>query len=211
MHMCWFNTVLGWLDTHNGAITALATGVIAWFTISLSNASKRQARLSADQIKLGREEFEATHRPKLRIRNVAFDWGRTDTDWRPRIYFAIVNVGETTATEIQLRVDALLKENGKWDAPIDHWIESISPRLIGDISTGDRQICFAEVPATNSEVLIGGLTQGTTTGKPAMCIAGSVTYRNKMGVGYTTFFVREFDHVLNTFKPSADPEENYED
>jgi hypothetical protein len=86
----------------------------------------------------------------------------------------------------------------------------ITPRFLGDIGTGDNQGCYAETAETIG-VLLGSLKEGTNLGIPIMFIAGHVTYRGKMGAGYSTFFVREFDHVQNTFKPSADPEENYED
>ena len=60
--------LLEWIDAHNGAVTAIATIFIALFTIVLAWVSWRQARLIGRQIELAREEFRATHRPKLVIR-----------------------------------------------------------------------------------------------------------------------------------------------
>jgi len=60
--------IISWLESHNGAITALSTVVIAGFTSALFFVSRRQARLIDDQIRLARDEFHASHPPKLRAR-----------------------------------------------------------------------------------------------------------------------------------------------
>jgi hypothetical protein len=203
---CW----LDWLDAHNGAVTAVATIFIAFFTIALAVVSWRQARLIKQQIVLGTDEFRATHRPRLRIRSIAFDWQRTPDAERPRVHFAIVNTGETTASEIELKVTTVLKYIDRWEVPIGRQVAEITPRLLSDIATGGNQGCYIERPESIG-VLVGSLTKGTNLGIPVMYIAGNVTYKSKMGAGYSTFFVREFDHVQNSFKPSKDPEENYED
>jgi hypothetical protein len=207
---CSLLSVMDWVDHYNGAITAISTFIIATFTVFLVRVSNRQARLITGQIELAREEFDSAHRPRLRIRNIAFDWQRTPGSERPRVWFAIVNTGETTACKIELRVDIVFKYNDKWEVPIDRQIMGISPRFLADIATGDNRGCYVET-TESVDVVIGSLTKGTNFGIPVMFVAGYITYRGNMGAGYSTFFVRGFDHVQNTFKPSADPEENYED
>jgi phosphatidylserine/phosphatidylglycerophosphate/cardiolipin synthase-like enzyme len=61
------------LEAHNGAISAIAAGVIAWFTVTLSRSTRRLAQDSVAQIKLARDEFNATHRPRVRARLVRLD------------------------------------------------------------------------------------------------------------------------------------------
>src|SRR6266496_910438 len=53
------------LERHNGAVTAVATVFIGVFTWVLACVSGRQARLTRESIELAREEFIATHRPKI--------------------------------------------------------------------------------------------------------------------------------------------------
>jgi hypothetical protein len=65
--------VLDFLEKYNGAVTAVATIVVAAFTIVLALVTGRQARLSREAIDLARSEFVATHRPKLRVRNVVLE------------------------------------------------------------------------------------------------------------------------------------------
>src|SRR5437867_3113092 len=57
-------------DENNGLITALATVVVATFTIVLAHSTRRQASLTRDAIELGTREFLATHRPKIRVRYI---------------------------------------------------------------------------------------------------------------------------------------------
>jgi hypothetical protein len=66
-------TVLDFLEKYNGALTAVATVFIAIFTIVLAIVTGRQARLTRQAINLARSEFISTHRPRVRIRNVALE------------------------------------------------------------------------------------------------------------------------------------------
>jgi hypothetical protein len=47
---CWLSVVSDWLEAHSGAVTAVATVFIAWFTIALAYSTKRlwrEAKLSS--------------------------------------------------------------------------------------------------------------------------------------------------------------------
>src|SRR6267154_4374112 len=61
------------VDANREAITAAATVAIAAFTLVLWLATSRQARLTAQTIALARDEFNATHRPRIRVRHVTLD------------------------------------------------------------------------------------------------------------------------------------------
>jgi hypothetical protein len=50
--------------------TAFATVAIAAFTIALVCVTNRQARLTRDALALARDEFNATYRPKIRIKHI---------------------------------------------------------------------------------------------------------------------------------------------
>jgi hypothetical protein len=104
-------------DIHSGFFGALATGVIAWFTWTLKNASLEQSRFSqeatkiaktqselmaqqteiiAKQKEIARLEFLATHRPKIRVKHV---WPARPLEDNKRIAVDIVftNVGDAPA------------------------------------------------------------------------------------------------------------------
>lgn len=63
-----FTTALAFLDKYNGAVTAVATAFIAIFTIVLVRVTGRQARLTTAALNLARQEFVATHRPRVVLR-----------------------------------------------------------------------------------------------------------------------------------------------
>jgi hypothetical protein len=60
-----FIKITKFLDDHGGALTAIATIAIAWFTLSLRDATTEQGRLTQQSIDLARDEFISTQRPEL--------------------------------------------------------------------------------------------------------------------------------------------------
>jgi hypothetical protein len=62
--------IIDFLQTYNGAVTAIATAFIAIFTLVLAYVSRRQAKLTRESIALARAEFTSSHRPKIRIKHV---------------------------------------------------------------------------------------------------------------------------------------------
>lgn len=57
--------VIAIADSHNGLVTALATVFVAGFTWTLWRTGRRQGDLAQKSIDLARDEFNATHRPRL--------------------------------------------------------------------------------------------------------------------------------------------------
>ncbi len=89
-------------------VTALATGVVAWFTWQLKRSTDRLWSASNDQIRLARSEFLATHRPELVIRSFLFtelpdSADDTTLTTKYRMTFWIVNKGRSPATLISAR------------------------------------------------------------------------------------------------------------
>jgi hypothetical protein len=97
------SAVFCWLDAHNGAITAIATVFIAAFTIVLAWVSRRQARLIEDQVRLSRNEFFVTHRPRIIVR--AFQMLNPDAGVAvaPQVIFIAHNIGDSPARIVEVR------------------------------------------------------------------------------------------------------------
>jgi hypothetical protein len=93
--MYYIEFVLRFADNHATGITALATIVIAIFTLTLWIATSKQARLARDSIALARSEFISTHRPRVIIRNVTTTG--VVVDYPISISFMIVNIGDSIA------------------------------------------------------------------------------------------------------------------
>jgi hypothetical protein len=84
------------------AITAASTAVIAFFTIVLVFVTGRQARLTRKAIELGNREFIATHRPRIRIREIETG-GLAQQPHVATIRAA--NVGATEARVVAMGID----------------------------------------------------------------------------------------------------------
>jgi hypothetical protein len=109
--VAWATCAFNFVDTHNGAVTAIATIFIAVFTVILAIVTSRQARLAQAAIKLATDEFNATHRPKLHVRNIvikpSFSKGKLLTG-----QFYISNVGSSPATITESHCESLCNVNG---------------------------------------------------------------------------------------------------
>jgi hypothetical protein len=92
LFMSWAGNALAWTSTSEHAtvlasvVTALATVVMAWFTWKLT-----------DSIKLEREEFIATHRPKIKVRAFRLHLEGVTADHKYAVEFIYLNEGETAA------------------------------------------------------------------------------------------------------------------
>jgi hypothetical protein len=92
-------SVVGFLDAHGGFITAAATVAIAWFTWKLWSSTSRQAELTRESIDLARDEFRATHRPRVKILNCESNLESENT---VEITIYCVNAGDTPAVLLNL-------------------------------------------------------------------------------------------------------------
>lgn len=93
--MNYFWCAIDFLQTYNGAVTAVATVFVAAFTIVLAFVTRRQAKLTTDALELARGEFNATHRPKLVGR--ALYMIAAFVDRRITLSFLIYNSGDAPA------------------------------------------------------------------------------------------------------------------
>ncbi len=96
----------GFLDSINTVITAVSTFAVAIFTFTLWWSTRGMLRATNEIIRLARQEFLSTHRPKLRVRNVVINDpqsadGRKHSLLQPGHVvtgqFYLVNVGESRA------------------------------------------------------------------------------------------------------------------
>jgi hypothetical protein len=79
-----FWAVVDFLQTYNGAVTAIATVIIAAFTvilgiftISVARSTRKAAEASTKAVQTAQAEFVASHRPKLLVRNIVVNPTRT--------------------------------------------------------------------------------------------------------------------------------------
>ena len=93
------------LNYWGALVTAIATGFIAWFTFSLRDVTAEQARLTQEIINLTRDEFNATHRPKIIAHTCEV---AHDNEGTIGAHFTIVNAGEATASILKVESKIML-------------------------------------------------------------------------------------------------------
>jgi hypothetical protein len=92
------------IDSNHDSITAIATVFIALFTITLWWASAGQYDLIEQQIKLARDDFNATHRPWISVTSVTINFGLTWVQGNAMIGLNVFckNTGNSPAQRVSL-------------------------------------------------------------------------------------------------------------
>jgi len=193
------------LDTHNGAFTALATLAVAAFTFTLWRSTKGMLATTNNSINLARDEFISTHRPKLIVRQFQID---PVTPGNPiTIHFAMVNIGSTEARPRLLGCQiALWNVQGNYfEAPgINATQDEINvPPIAGGQRVSWRMV--STFPVTPQQI---GLIQ---SGSLLIQILGEITYKDGLNRQRRTGFRRSYDRLTDKFIPSPNSEEEYQD
>jgi hypothetical protein len=192
-----------WDNTTHDHILAFGTVLIAVFTFTLWRSTKRLWEANERQLKLAREEFMSTHRPKLIVRQFQVD--PVCKDQPITVRYAIVNIGNT---------DAILKliacEIGLWN--VDHF------ELPG-IDTLQKEVAQNHPPIKGGQrVQIDTLSKFTVTeiqlnsilaGDFIISILGEITYADALGTRHRTGFRRVHDRKTDKFTPSPYQDEEY--
>lgn len=182
----------------NGVITAFATVGIVAYTAVLAFVSNRQAELALKGINLARDEFIATHRPKIRIKHV---WLMSDIWHGVPVKFdlVIVNTGMTPAVIHEYKFAIFVLRSG-----VTLPAHILSPGFLETISM--VSIKKPNVPPIQSGITHSakGLTndfsldsiqhRNLREGRVKLYIVGSVEYADPERVGVrTTGFCRFLD------------------
>jgi hypothetical protein len=146
------------------------------------------AKAAQEQVALGRDEFNTSHRPKIRVRSV----GRS-RDNANKLGFSVVNIGDTKCLIIAIAIQ--IKKNG-----------GDVPDTSGDAMTVD---------VSGNELLPGGFEGYQThnvniTTYEFWDFCGVVTYADGDGVHRITGFWSRFDANAQRWIRPEDQDFNYE-
>jgi hypothetical protein len=192
------------VNDYGPAITGLATVFIAMFTIVLSNATRRQVKLTRAAIKMATQEFIATHRPRIFVRHMSAR--KILPNARINFTFYVFNVGESPAVLDGFNVSTALVPRGQlYHAP---YFKKPYRSLSGEeVAGGERhKIVFDDdVILTVQDVVDIG------TGDKILHLFGHVRYRDHNGTLRRTGFMRGYDCGRDLFAPTDDPEYEYSD
>ena len=218
-------SVLGtWVIDHlneiSTVITALATVAIGIFTFTLYEATTQQARITNDTLKLARDEFVASWRPKLRVRNIIASDFLTGLN-EPQIFtsghslqyqFYVSNIGGTAARITEAFAMTFQRPSG---LPMARPYEGKSGNLPVPSETlyPGQSIPFS---FTNWEIMDDSAkTIGSQViGHQRLFVMGWIVYQDDIGIARRTAFCREFMQGPwddGRFCAVSDPDYEYEE
>ena len=191
------------IDENNGTLTAIATIAIAGFTLTLWRATTEQARLTRDSLQLARDEFTATHRPRIRIRYIENPPVNSIFNIPTAQIFA-ANIGPTDAIVVATGV-AFFIEGDNFDAtpkPVDE-------KLV--IPSGSE----AKITVTSHQQVTATQLQQIGARSATLCMLGIIRYEDRSGTARNTSFFRVYEPVYGRFNRAREShafvEREYED
>jgi hypothetical protein len=220
-----------WTRFHHDAIEAfsafgglLFSGVLTVSTIYLwretrkaAEAGAKQAKLTRKSIKLARQEFTATHRPKLRVRNVVID--RPDPKnplsrpfapnqlMKGQLY--VSNIGDSTAYIHESHVELWITDMNLLPMGRPYEGKDANRAVAFPISAGEsRPLIIANDTFIPSVETADQIRTGTGL---FVYVMGWVEYCDDNGVRRRMAFCRKYDHSLSRFTSVENPDYEHED
>jgi hypothetical protein len=195
-----FSCVVSFLQTYNGAVTAVATVFIGVFTWVLACVTNRQARLTRESIELGRQEFLASHRPQLKIhfvRILPFLHEIAPDRQSLKAECGIINIGtsEGTVTGSAVYLEYLFPVDRPY-LPEAARNDVIKQRRFG---VGATDKCVV-----SGDNLSGAHHVSNTT--KALYLYGWIVYEDGRKNVRTTYFCRQYLHDKERFAAVDDPD-----
>jgi hypothetical protein len=187
------------LEAHDGAMVAIATIFIAAFTFNLKRSTDRLWKAGKKQIRLARDEFDATHRPRLAIRRV---WAQLATNEAVNIEFTIVNTGEAPIVSWIWNAQILLLDVLGEVHFILTYDSKTQKSQVGPLEVGEGRVTtFVDhVSLDPSDFL------KISRKSKFLHIVGFVAYVDKVGVTRRTGFFRFYDPDVHRFRLVYDSE-----
>jgi hypothetical protein len=201
-------TILDFLETYDGAVTAVATVVIATFTVVLALVTRRQARLTRESIELARAEFISTHRPKLVVRELAMLEPEAGGTVKVRYVIANIGVGKARIAESWIELqdsrDRILRplQPAEGANPIGRETMAGGTHIFREHDTTASSLSFA----VGREIHARGYAPVAT-----VFFRGFIVYLDDNGIRRRTAFCRMWNFETRRFDVMNDPDYEYAD
>jgi hypothetical protein len=194
------------------AILAIFTGCLYFSTRKLWKAGEEQMRITRDSLHLAKEEFIATHRPRLIVRSVTLLPPRHPSlpiePGEPiQIEWAVVNVGNTPAKIIEGNATHLVGGQS-FNARTPYSSERNNMTGIALIPGGAYTFVLqadgvdVQNPAQLDIISRGGMV---------IYFFGFIMYQDDIGNVRRTAFCRRYDPIVGRFRLVDDPDYEYTD
>jgi hypothetical protein len=190
------------IDRHNGFFVVLATLGIAAFTATLWRGTTEQGKVTVAALRLARDEFNATHRPRVFVQSVLIaSSGRGNLE--PRIDFMIANGGDGKAVMLSYQVLGYGKSN---DAAFDPAGRQPETMPFNNFVLGSGQECLVCGKCKDFELEWNSFT---TAMDDRFFVIGQVKYRGDDNIERSTGFCREYNRNIGMWGRVKDSEYEY--
>ena len=181
-------------------VTATATVVIALFTFVLAIATIIQAAFTRAAIRLARDEFISSHRPRVILRDIIWE-GHAD------IHYTLANTGETRATIIESRVMVEFVQRGTAVRPLRAFGHDDLGRVV--LAAGELREFTCAIPGELSVAMRFPDTRriGIEGKEPVFgerYFAGTIVYIDDLSIRRQSTFRRIRDDASRSFVRLAD-------
>jgi hypothetical protein len=210
--------VVGFLQSYNGAVTAVATVFIGVFTLVLVIVTRRQAILTKQSVQISERALTDLERAYIYVEKISSDvpiYLSPTTAWAedrhgPRFTFSVINFGRTSGN-IQFAVLIFEVKNTLPAAPTRLRVMYANPdaESVEIIIGPDRPYEFPEMKCT------GGFTHAHVeemkAGTSHLYCHGFFTYIDIFGKSHTTKFCRRYWVERDEWPPIGGRERNSAD
>lgn len=135
----WLESVIDFLNSNNGMITALATVVLAVITGVYVYLMGRYVRLTQENVQLTQEMVESSYKPEVVLRLLynrptSVRVAPTETNQKPMITLSVKNVGPGVAYKIKFEGDLSFKpyEKGATLKSVNFLVNGIDQLISGE-------------------------------------------------------------------------------
>lgn len=215
-----------WLLVAVGILQGIALIYTALVTNKAANAAALSAKTGINQVQISREEFIASHRPRLIVRRISVDTVRgVGTQDILKVEFVVANIGDTKAKIIEMSTRVWFPESSEnWPA-IPPYGESTFPDLTlesgesGPLTHNDTAEMLArfqfqlaatqmQAAAEKARLLRSG---NNADNEPAFLFIGYIEYRDSLERKRRTAFLRQYNFTTQRFDPILHPDYEYQD
>jgi hypothetical protein len=181
----------------------LTDWLLAVFTLFLVAFTAALVRSTNRLWIASREDFIATHRPKVIVRFIQEPF--YDDAMMRKAWVTVVNIGVNPAIIEEFGGDIAYRNSYGWLPPgIDASPRNITPVIL---VSGQRHLftVSAKLPFSDADIAHSAFDDRST------CIVGSIKYGDGQGVVRETAFYRIYNEMEETFTVSENPEDEYQD
>jgi len=188
----WWDSAAAWTAIFTCVLTASTIGL--WLqTRRLAEGADDQASKMRESLELAQREYDATHRPRIKLRNISYPPIRQNVPVTFRV--TIANAGDNDATIVSVAIGVnRSSDDGIFAVPLSPPHDAKNIALKG----GQLHTFYRDAVEESDSSTWGGVLADVDT----LTVYGEITYSDKNNIIRRTAFGRTWDSDLRAFRRS---------